>query len=417
MKPIAGLFSAAILLFLVYCALTGYRPALVAPYWPAPVEQAAKTGRAARGNDGPVSVLAVPVKQMDVPVTVDAIGTGQAFNSVVVRSQIDGRLTQIAFQEGQDVKAGDILARIDPSTYQAQYDQALAKKAQDEALLANARMDLARYTNLAAAQYASRQQADTQVSVVAQDEAIVRGDQASIDNFKAMLDYTVIRAPIDGRAGLRAVDNGNILHAADANGLVTITQVRPIAVVFNLPQQHLRAALAASAHAPLAVTLLDADNVSELDKGKVIVIDNQVDQTTGTIKFKAEFPNHEFQLWPGQFVNVRIAVSTLPHVLVVPGVAVQRGPNGAFLYKINDDQTVTQVNIAVTRQDELNAVVAGNLSAGQLVVSSGFARLKDGAKVNVETPSEDPASPAAEATKKGSGKHKKDGAAPEAKAP
>jgi len=347
---------------------------------------------------------------------VDAIGTGQAFNSVVVRSMIDGRLTEIAFREGQDVHAGDILARIDPSTFQAQYDQALAKKAQDEAILANARADLVRYTNLAASQYTSRQQADTQVSVVAQDEAIVRGDQASIDNYKAMLDYTVIRAPIDGRAGLRAVDNGNILHAADANGLVTITQVRPIAVVFNLPQQHLRAALAASARAPLAVTLLDADNASELDKGKVIVIDNQVDPTTGTIKFKAEFPNREFQLWPGQFVNVRIAVSTLPHVLVVPGVAVQRGPNGAFLYKINDDQTVSQVNVTVTQQDELNAVVAGDLTAGQLVVASGFARLKDGAKVNVQPSSGDTATPVAETPHKGSGKHKKDGAAPEAKA-
>ena len=416
MKRIIGVLIAALGLFLLYCGLTGYRPAVLMPYWPAPVELPVKTGRAARSNDGPISVLAAPVKVMDMPVTVDAIGTGQAFNSVVVRSMIDGRLTEIAFKEGQDVHAGDILARIDPSTFQAQYDQALAKKAQDEAILANARADLVRYTNLAASQYTSRQQADTQVSVVAQDEAIVRGDQASIDNYKAMLDYTVIRAPIDGRAGLRAVDNGNILHAADASGLVTITQVRPIAVVFNLPQQHLRAALAASARAPLAVTLLDADNASELDKGKVIVIDTQVDPTTGTIKFKAEFPNREFQLWPGQFVNVRIAVSTLPQVLVVPGVAVQRGPNGAFLYKINDDQTVSQVNVTVTQQDELNAVVAGDLTAGQLVVASGFARLKDGAKVNVQPSSGDTAAPVAETPHKGSGKHKKDSAAPEAKA-
>jgi len=386
--------------FAGYCQVTGYRPAFLLPYWPAPVA-AEKPVTRRSGPTGPIAVLAEVVKYADVPVNVDAIGTAQALNTVVVRSQIDGKLIEIDFREGQDVKAGDILAKIDPATYQAQYDQAVAKLAQDQAQLANARLDLERYSKLAASQYTSRQQADTQAAAVAQYEATTRSDQASIDNTKAILAYTTIRAPMDGRTGLRAVDNGNILHASDANGVVTLTQLRPIAAVFNLPQQHVRAAMSAFSQGPLRVDVLDADNATLLDTGKVTVIDNQVDQTNGTVKFKGEFPNTNLQLWPGQFVNVRVAVSVLKHVMVVPAVAIQRGSASPYLFKINDDMSVTQVNVTVSRQDELTAVISGELVEGQKIVVSGFARLKDGAKIKLPDgtgPAIDAAKPAASAS-------------------
>lgn len=354
-------------------------------------------GRRARfgGNEGPIPVIATPARYDDVPVTADAVGTIQALNTVTVRTQVDGRLLEIAFKDGQDVKKGDILAKIDPATYQAQYDQAMAKKAQDEAQLANARADLERYAKLAQTDYGSRQQADTQRATVAQLEAQIRSDQGAIDNAKAILDYTTIRAPIDGRLGIRQVDQGNIVRASDSNGLVVITQLKPIAMVFNLPQQQLRAVSAAVAHGPVEVDALDSDGTTIIDKGVVEVIDNVVDQTTGTIKVKARFPNERLQLWPGQFVNVRVFVDMLKHVVVAPTAAIQRGPNGAYVFAVNDDETVRLVNVTVGQQDETIAVITAGIEPPAKLVTTGFARLTDKAKVRVSTPEEAAQPPAA----------------------
>ena len=278
----------------------------------------------------------------DVPVYLDGVGSVRALNTVMVRSQVDGKLISVNFTEGQDVKKGDVLGEIDPVLYKAAFDQAVAKKAQDEALLANQRLDLIRYQQLAASNAGSKQQADTQRAVVAQQEALVNADQAAIDNAQATLGYTKIIAPLAGRAGLRQVDQGNIIHAADATGLVIITQLQPIAVQFSLPQQQIVRVNAASAKGPLAVDVFGNDGITVVDTGKLAGIDNQVDPTTGTLKLKAEFPNASLQLWPGQFVNIRLKVDTLLQAVVVPTSAVQRGPAGTFSYVIGDGDIVTR---------------------------------------------------------------------------
>src|SRR3982075_668941 len=343
--------------------------------------------------DLPVPVLAATPRIQDVPVYLDGVGAVRALNNVLVRSQVDGKLIAVNFTEGQDVKKGDVLGEIDPVIYQAQYDQAVAKKAQKEALPPNQRLDLIRYQQLAASNAGSKQQADTQKAVVAQQEALVNADQAAIDNAQAMLGYTKIIAPISGRAGLRQVDQGNIIHASDATGLVVITQLQPIAVQFSLPQQQIVGVNAASAKGTLPVDVFGNDGATVADTGKLTGIDNQVDPTTGTLKLKAEFPNSNLQLWPGQFVNIRLKVDTLAKAIVVPTSAVQRGPAGTFSYVIGDGDIVAAKPVVVTQQNETDAVVASGLSASDRVVTTGFANLADGAKVIVgkdeQTPSAD----------------------------
>jgi membrane fusion protein, multidrug efflux system len=340
-----------------------------------------------------VPVLAATPRVQDVPVYLDGVGSVRALNNVLVRPQVDGKLIAVNFVEGQDVGKGDVLGEIDPVLYKAQYDQAVAKKAQDEALLANQRLDLIRYQQLASSNAGSKQQADTQRAVVAQQEALVNADQAAIDNAQAMLGYTKIIAPLSGRAGLRQVDQGNIIHAADATGLVIITQLQPIAVQFSLPQQQIVRVNAASAKGALAVDVFGNDGVTVVDTGTLKGIDNQVDPTTGTLKLKAEFPNAGFQLWPGQFVNVRLKVETLSQALVIPTSAVQRGPAGTFSYVIGDGDIVAAKPVVVTQQNETDAVIASGLAASDRVVTTGFANLSDGAKVIVgkdeQTPTAD----------------------------
>ncbi len=355
-------------------------------------KQSANRGAGAR-PDLPVPVLAATPRMQDVPVYLDGVGSVRALNNVIVRAQVDGKLIAVNFTEGQDVKKGDVLGEIDPVIYKAQYDQAVAKKAQDEALLANQRIDLARYQQLAASNAGSKQQADTQKAVVAQQEALVNADQAAIDNAAATLGYTKIIAPLSGRAGLRQVDQGNIIHASDTTGLVIITQLQPIAVWFSLPQQQIMRVNAASAKGPLLVDVFGNDGVTVIDTGKLTGIDNQVDPTTGTLKLKAEFPNANFQLWPGQFVNVRLKVETLPKAIVVPTSAVQRGPVGTFSYVIGDGDIVTAKPVVVTQQNENDAVIASGLSNSDRVVTTGFANLSDGAKVIV---GKDDAAPSAD---------------------
>ena len=307
-------------------------------------DQAQRGGRGRGGGEGPVPVLAVAAKRADVPVYLDAVGTARALNIVTVRPQVEGKLLTVNFQEGQDVKKGDVLAQIDPTTFKAALDQAVAKKAQDEAQLANTRNDLARYERLAATNAINQQQADTQKALVAQNEALVQGDQAAIDNARATLAYTTITAPIEGRTGIRQVDAGNIVRTSDANGIVVITQITPISVLFNLPQQDLDRVNTAFAKGPLAAEALRSDNDQVISRGTLTVVDNQVDQATGTVRLKAEFANTGRELWPGQFVNVRLLVETLKDELFLETIS-RRGQvvdSGTFVRREVGEPTATK---------------------------------------------------------------------------
>src|ERR1043166_2036602 len=350
-------------------------------WWPsAQSQQQQRSGRNFRGDDGPVPVIAAQSRRADVPVYLDGVGTVRALNTVTVRPQVDGRLLSVNYIEGQRVDTGFVLAKIDPVTYQAAYDQTVAKKAQDEATLANARLDLARYARLVATNAVTQQQYEAQKATVAQLEAQVRLDQAAIDNAKAILEYTDITAPIAGRTGIRLVDQGNIVRAADSTGIVVITQLQPISLLFTLPQQQLGDVNRALAERPLPVDAFGPDNKTVVESGELKVVDNQVDQTTGTIKLKAEFPNREFQLWPGGFVNVRLLINTLKDVIVVPTAAVQRGPRGTFVYVVEPENKVSVRLVSVTQQDETQAVIDKGLAADERVVTTGFARLTNRAE-------------------------------------
>lgn len=355
--------------------------ALVYQFTGSPEPQRRAGGRF--GAEGPVPVLVAAAVRADVPVYLGAVGTTRALNTVTVRAQVDGKLIEVAFKEGQDVKKGDVLARIDPTIFKAALSQAQAKKAQDEAQLANSRIDLDRYEKLASTNAINRQQADTQRALVNQYSALVQADQAAIENTQATLSYTNIVAPIAGRTGIRQVDEGNIVRASDSTGIVTLTQLRPISVLFNLPQQELNQVNRAFAKGPLSVEAQRSDNDAVIDRGTLRVVDNQVDQSTGTVKLKAEFPNTDLQLWPGQFVNVRLLIDTLKQLVVIPTGAVQRGPNGTFVYVVKDDNTVTMRPINVQKQDETQTVVASGLEPPERVVTTGFARLVDGGKITI----------------------------------
>jgi len=336
-----------------------------------------------KGNpaDAPVPVLAAQARVEDVPVYINGVGTVRALNMVTIHTLVNGTLVRVAFREGQDVKRGDVLAVVDPTTYQAQLDQSVAKKALNEATLANAKLDQERYTNLVKSNAVTHQQLDTQNALVAQLEAQVKLDQGAIDNAKAYVNYCTIVSPLDGRLGIRLVDQGNIVNTSDANGIVVVTQIQPIAMLFNFPQQVLGKVNAGFAQGPLGVDAMDSDNQVVLDHGALTVVNNQVDQTTGTVQLKAEFPNPKLQLWPGQFVNVRLLIDTLHQVVVVPTAAVQRGPNGAFVYLTQPDSTVKLQAVTVTQQDDKIAVIASGVQAADRVVTSGFVQLTDGHKI------------------------------------
>jgi multidrug efflux system membrane fusion protein len=351
------------------------------PQWQQTSAAVSKGGRRGGPATDPVPVLVTAARTADVPVNLDGVGTAKALNTVTVRSQVDGKIMEILFTEGQDVPKGYVLAKIDPATYQAAFDQTVAKRAQDEAQLANAKLDLDRYTRLAVTNAVNKQQLDTQRALVTQLEAQVKLDQAAMDNARAILSYTEIVAPIAGRTGIRLVDAGNLVRGAEATGIVILTQLRPISVFFSLPQQNLPELTKGMAEGQLPVDALTTDGKSALDKGKVMVIDNQVDQTTGTVKLRAEFPNDDLQLWPGQFVNVRVLIDTLRQVVVVPTAAIQRGPNGTFVYVLKEGNTVTVRPVTLTQQDDTRAVVASGLQPGEQAVTTGFARLTEGTQV------------------------------------
>ncbi|HET9019047.1 MAG TPA: efflux RND transporter periplasmic adaptor subunit [Acetobacteraceae bacterium] len=330
-----------------------------------------------------VPVQAAEAKRQDVPVVLRNIGAVQAFYSVLVRARVDGTLDRVFFTEGQEVKAGDPIALIDPRPYQAALDAAVAKKAADEAMLANARADLTRYANLARKDFASRQQVDTQQATVAQMQATIAGDDAAIETARLNLQFCHITSPITGRTGLRLVDPGNLIHASDAQGIVTITQLHPIAVVFTLPQDDLPQVQAAMARGAATVLAYTGDDHTDLARGRLMTIDNQIDQSTGTIKLKAEFANPDNRLWPGLFVNAHLQVDVLKGVVTVPSTALQRGPNGLYVYRVKSDATVAMQPVKVTQDDGEAAVIADGVAAGETVVVNGQLRLQNGSHVAV----------------------------------
>ena len=336
---------------------------------------------------GPVPVVAGKAEQKDMPIYLDGLGTVQAFNTVTVHSRVDGELDKVLFTEGQDVKTGDLLAVIDPRPFQAALDQAIGKKAQDEAQLANARVTLARNTDLLNKKVLDQQDFDTSKYSADQFQAAVQADQAAIEAAKVQLDYTQIKSPIDGRTGVRLVDAGNIVHAADTNGIVVITQMHPISVVFTLPEQNLQDILnQGAANGGLHVSALDRGNTTALDEGTLAVVNNQIDQTTGTIQLKATFPNADLKLWPGKFVNARLILTVRKGAIVIPSGVVQRGPQGTYAYVIKSDKTVEMRPIKVAQTEANLALVDSGLKAGEQVVVDGQYKLQPGSHVELTTP-------------------------------
>ncbi|MEI8393121.1 MAG: efflux RND transporter periplasmic adaptor subunit [Rhodospirillaceae bacterium] len=352
-----------------------------------PVERGAKNANERdNGNGGgaekrPVPVTVAATRRKDVPIYLDGLGTVQAGNQVTIRSRVDGELVQIAFKEGQEVRAGDLLARLDSRSLQAQLDQVLAAKAKDEAQLELARLDLQRYIGLG--NRVPGQTVDTARAQVKQLEATVRVDQAQIDNARTLLSYTVITSPIAGRTGIQQIDVGNLIHANDAGGLVTVTQLQPVSVLFTLPQQNLQVINEElRRQGKLSVLVSGSGGRSAApETGELVLVDNQIDQTTGTIRLKANFPNTERHLWPGGFVTVRLLLTTRQGGLVIPGQAVQRGPKGAYVFLVKPDKTVEMRPVTVARIENDEALIDSGLEAGDSVVTDGMARLSPGARV------------------------------------
>ena len=331
-----------------------------------------------------IPVMASRVERADIPIELAGIGTVQALNSVLVKSRVDGQIVKINFSEGKDVHAGDVLVEIDPAPYEAALAQAQANKLKNQALLENARLDLDRAIRLAKTGATSTQQLDTAKSLVAQLEASVNSDQATIDSAQVQVNYSHIRAPIDGRAGTRLVDAGNIVRAADLTGVVTINQVHPIFVNFALPADSLPRIRAGLKNGDISVTAQDS-NGRDLATGKLSVIDNAINATTATINYKAVFDNTEEVLWPGQFVNVRIQLDILRDVIAVPVTAVQYGPDGPYAFVVGADRKVQKRPIKTGVVNKVSAVIETGLQADDLVVTDGQYRIETGSTVEVLT--------------------------------
>lgn len=351
------------------------------------------SARAAGSQTIPVGVANAEVR--DVPVYLTGLGSVLAYNTVSIKSRVDGELTQVNFKEGQMVKAGQLLALIDPRPYEVALSQAQAQLFKDQASLRDAQLNYQRYKDLLQQSGAmSQQQVDTQLATADQLEGAVRADQAQVDNAKLNLVYCHITAPISGRIGIRLVDPGNMVHAADTNPMLVITQLQPIATLFTLPEDNLPAVAKRLAQGTLTVEAYSRDDQTKLATGTLLTIDNTIDQTTGTGRLKAVFENKENTLWPNQFVNIRLLLETRKNSTVVPAAAIQRGPQGAFVYAVKPDKTaeVRPVNIALTQGNI--AVIASGVNPGDVVVTDGQDKLQPGAKVEPRGGSPNPGRPA-----------------------
>ena len=357
-------------------AVVGYR------MWLSPRSAASDTEQAAKPVARPVPVVAEPARTGDIPVYIDGLGAVTPLATVTVRSRVDGQLMAVHFQEGQMVHAGDLLAEIDPRPFQVQVQQAQGQLARDQALLSNALVDLERYRKLWATDSIPKQQLDTQEALVRQYKASIESDKGAVDAAKLQLTYSRITAPISGRLGLRLVDVGNMVHATDAGGLVTITQIRPMAVVFSVPEDDLPVLMPRMRNGdPPKVEAYDRDGSRHIATGTVLTVDNSIDPTTGTVKVKAQFPNEDDALFPSQFVNARLLLDTKRNVTLVPGVAVRRGTKGAYVYVVGPKQTVEARPVRVGVSEGNDTSIDEGISPGDVVVTDGADSLRDGMTV------------------------------------
>jgi len=337
-------------------------------------QQAAKADHA-------VPVVVATVRKADEPIYRAGLGTVQAFNKVTIRSRVEGELETLAVTEGMDVKAGDLIAQLDARQYKAALAQAIAQSARDQAQLENAKAELARMQSLTKQDYATHQQLDAAVAAARQFEAAVQGDKAAIDNAQVQVDYTTIRSPLSGRTGIRQIDPGNIVHPTDANGLIVITQLQPISVIFTLPSNQVTAINKASAQASLKVEVWSQDDTEKLDEGTLQLVDNQIDTDTGTARLKATLPNARSQLWPGEFVNAHLQLDLRRDALSVPAPAIQRGRDGLFVWLVQADKTVVPRPVKVGQTQDGKSLIEAGLEQGQTIVVDGQYRLRAGAHI------------------------------------
>jgi len=341
----------------------------------------ADSGKREAKGPAPVPVVTQTIQNADFPVYLNGLGTVQPYRTVTVRSQVDGQVIKVEFRQGQMVNEGDLLVQIDPRPFQAALGMAQAKKAQDEANLKNAQLDLERYSQLAKQDYASRQQLDTQQAKVDTLNAHIKGDQASIDNAQTQLSYTTIRSPLTGKVGFRLIDPGNIVHATDQTGIVTIVKLQPISVVFTAPEENVGQINKALAAGTVPVIALSSDSTKTLAQGRLALVDNKVDQASGTIQMKATFENKDNALWPGLSVATRLLIDTQRNVLVISNDAIQHGPNGLYSFVVGKDNKVEKRDIEVGDEGTSQSVVRKGLASGDRVVTTGQYRLTEGALV------------------------------------
>jgi multidrug efflux system membrane fusion protein len=355
--------------------------------------------KAKDANKGPpaVAVDVATVTAQDMPVYAEGLGTVQAFYTVQVTARVDGQVETVAFTEGQDVRKGALLAQIDARPFQAVLEGAIAARDKDKATLANAHLDMDRYQLLAPEDLASKQTVDTQKALIAQLGAQLKGDEAAIDSARTQLDYTTIRSPIDGRTGIRQVDPGNIVHGANSTNIVVVTQLEPISVIFSLPEEQFAQVSAALHRGAVQVLALSRDRNEQLDQGTLALIDNQIDQTTGTLRLKATLPNKERHLWPGQFVNMQVLTQVQRQVLTIPQSALERGPDGLYAYLVGPDSKVSVAQLTAGVTHEGRVVVEKGLKAGDQVVTSNQYRVQPGSHIKVNPPRTDARGPAPKA--------------------